>query len=322
MNNARTPSLRGVTFGKLRRDARNILRYARFVIVLGGDYPKVIDNGYRRTKSLPYARIIAVVGPVQHTGIILKNGVRMEIGYSRTRPYAQLEERLRDEYGNRGNRRWFLKPRPRAGHLSDEEFALVFPLITQCMASIVLEHRQNWKVKKSWWVDGPGEVERGVHFTIHHSDESMFRQMVLEDVRYRRERYISRHAAWVYYLLKRYKYSAYPSRQLRKFSKAQCVAEMLSQGHYTPFYRAVFLRCFAKGSHTRTLLDSIMETFGIDVSLSEREEYVLDHAPTVPKLVDLQCYRPPRQPIVHARESSVFEITLERRYREKNEIPF
>ncbi len=125
MNEAQKPSIRRVTKGKLERDAERIKTYARFVIVLGGNgtVSKIIDNE-RRKKNLPYAKIIAVVSD---------EGILMEIGYSRTRPYSQLEGWTRKEDGTRLTSRWHLKARPRARALTDGEFAQVYPYIIKCM---------------------------------------------------------------------------------------------------------------------------------------------------------------------------------------------
>ncbi|MHB8660802.1 MAG: hypothetical protein ACYC75_02605 [Minisyncoccota bacterium] len=253
----------------------------------------------------------------------MEKSVLMEIGYSRTRPYTQLEERPRGKDGHRSGRRWFLKQRTRVRNLSGEEFALVYPLIAQCMTAIVLECREKWGQKRPWFVIGPGEVERGIHFTISHADELLHQQFVREDARYRGDKYIRKHARWIRWLFGRYKSSYYTPKQMKSFARVQCVAEMLSQNHYTPFYRMVLCGYFKEGSRTRTILESIMEVFNIDISLTDLETHTLEPALiSLPWLINLRCYRPPQQPAVHARNSSIFELTLERSYREKNEIPF
>ena len=315
---------REVTFNKLVRDADNLRTYARFVILLKeGSQIEVIDNGNRRTQGLPYAKIIAVLGPVQHEGQALEESVLLEIGYSRTRPYAQLEVHLKNEDGQCSGQRWFLKPRSRVQDLSDEELVRVYPHIVQCVTAVVLEQRDTWLKKGTWWVSRCGEVERGIYFTVSQSDELLHRKFALEDVRYRKNRYIRRHAGWIRWLLGRYKYSSYTPIQIRAFTKARCIADMLKQDHYTPFYRNVLCRCLAKGSHSRKLLDLVIETFGINVSLTEQEARMFEPtAVSLPWLVNLQCYRPPEQPTVHACGSTVFELSLERRYREQNEVPF
>ncbi len=313
---------RGVTLEKLQRDAQNIRQYARFVIVLNGQQVEVIDNGHLRKEKLPYAKLVAVLGPVEHKGVSLKESVLMEIGYSRTRPYAQLEERPKDKNGDRSGRRWFLKGRARVGNLSDKDFSLVYPIVAQCMEQIVLECRENWGTKGPWYVNGPGEIERGIYFTVSHSDELLYRQLVCEDVRYRKQKYIVDHAVWIRSLLGKYKSSYYTAKQLKGFAKARIVAELLSQRHYTPFYRAVLLSCLTAGSHVRILFESIIEIFNIDISLTDQEAYALERDRHLPWLKNLRCYRPPIQPSVHAQGSSVFEIILERNYREQNEVPF
>lgn len=312
------PRPRKATLEKLKRDAKNLRAYARFVIVLGeSDRIEVIDNGARRAQGLPYARIIAVLGPAQYDGKSLSEGNLLEIGYSRTRPYASTE--LSENGGRSHQRGRLLKQRPRIRLLSDEEMSRVYPHIIECMRAIVAESRAGWKTKGAWYVKkrpgytkGPGAVEFGIHFTVSHSDRYLHRQFSLEDARHRKDTYILRHISWVRWLSKKYKFS----RQLKKHARARQIADMLSQGHYTAFYRTVLCRHFEEGSRARVLLDSIVEAFNIDVSLTEQEAHALESASiSLPQLVNLRCYRIPRQPTVHAREATVFEIVLEREYR-------
>lgn len=326
MDVIRESPLRGVTLDKLGRDVSNIRQYARFVIVLGGHQLEVIDNGHLRKEGLPYAKLIAVLGPTEYKGVSLRESVLMEVGYSKTRPYAQLEKRPIGDEREYSSRRWFLKERPRSRELSSDEFVSVYPHITCCMEKIVLEQRESWKTKEPWWRKGSGTgqaTDRGIHFTISHSDELLHRKFILEDVRYRKWKYISRHASWIRQSFSGYKCSSYTTKQLKSFDKMCRIAEMLSQGHYTPFYRVVLANCFADGSRPRFLLDSVMEAFEIDVSLTEQEAIGLEPLPVaLPKLKNLWCYRPPGQPLVQAKGSSVFELILERSYREKVETPF
>lgn len=175
MNAKEETSPRRVTIRKLQRDAQNLRAYARYVLVLKDGFVTVVDNADRRKKHLPYAKIIAVLGPVEYAGKLLQESVLMEIGYSRTRPYAQLEEQSKDEHGNRLNSRWHLKSRSRARILSDEELMLVYQHIVQCMTSIVLEQRESWTTKKPWFVKGARYVDRGIFFTISQSDALMHR---------------------------------------------------------------------------------------------------------------------------------------------------
>lgn len=334
MHEAKAHNPRRATPEKLKRDAKNIKEYARFVIVLkeSGEI-EVIDNGVRRAQGLPYARIIAVLGPVQYGGESLSEGNLLEIGYSRTRPYASTEL---SKNGGRSHRRGrCLKQRPRIRLLSDEEMARVYPHIIERMLTIILESCEHWKTrtwhvkKRPGYTKGPGEVGRGIYFTVSHSDRHLHRQFSLEDVRHRKDTYILRHISWVRWLFKKYKFS----RQLRKHARARQIADMLSQGHYTAFYRTVLCRHFGVGSRERVLLDSIVEQFNIEVSLTEQEAHVLELASVpLPQFVNLRCYRPLEQPTIHARGATVFELFLEKEHRlslersqheqQADEVPF
>lgn len=87
-----TNSCRQATLSKVQRDGHNLKQHARFVIVLRNGKPELIDNGRRQKQGLPFARTIVVLGPVRYQGILVSEAVLLEVGYGRTRPYAQLEE--------------------------------------------------------------------------------------------------------------------------------------------------------------------------------------------------------------------------------------
>ena len=313
-----TSSPRRATVEKLKRDTANLKAYARFVLVLKESGVVVIDNGFRKTQGLPYAKIIAVLGPAHYDGEDIPEGNLLEIGYSRTRPYASTEL----SKGERSHHRRFLKQRPRARSLSAGEMTRIHSHIVECMRTIVLELSAHWTTrtwcarKKPGYAKGPEEFGRGIYFTVHHSDRLLHKQFSLEDVRHRKDRYLLRHASWIRCLFREYASSQYTPKQLKSFARARRVVEMLSQDHYTPFYRTVLCRHFEEGSHERVLLDSIMKAFNIDVSVDEHGMRILESEPvSLPLFENLRCYRISDQPTVHARGATVFEIFLEREYR-------
>lgn len=315
--------LRRVTLEKLKRDADRVREYARFVIELAEEGPRLIDNGSRFRKGLPFARLIAVLGPAEHKGVGISQAVLLEIGYSRTRPYAQLEYRHRDEAGNRSrNDRWFLKSRPRVRELSYKEFVLIHPILGQCMAEIVLECRESWHNKGPWWVAGPGGVERGIYFTLSKSDRLLYRYILAEDMHFRKRRYISWHAQCIRYWIGHYRHAGYSQKQLRGFGGAQKVAELIER-YKDPVYRLVLVRSFSSGSKIYMLLCNIGEAFNLELDHSnEHTRLLFEEAPVnLAPLEHVSC-RIVKQPERQARGCVVFEVTLKRRYREREEIPF
>ncbi len=325
------PSRKGaprvVTPEKLDRDGKKLLKYARFAIVFSDGKPQLIDNGFRRKGGLPYAKLIVVLAPCEHGGRLIPHADVLEIGYSRTRPYMQMESRLHND-GDRLTGRWFIKERIRQRVISNDEIVLVYPIILECMAEIVLECREDWKVKKAWWVDGPGLIERGIYFTFSKSDRVLYRQMLIEDIYYRRTKYISRHASNIDYWLRRYQQSFYTSNELKSFVGAQKVAELLSR-YDTLFYRQVLLRSFGQRTKVRELVERIGWVFdlGLDKETDE-SELVWGNGPKVhlPRMTATHGYRVPHQPKDcpgnHASGCAIFEIILERNYRAQYEIPF
>lgn len=314
--------VRVATLGKVQRDGQNIMNYARFAIVLRGGVPELIDNGNLRKQCQPFAHLIAVIGPAHHLGTFVPEAVLLEIGYSRTRPYSQLEQLMAAKGGEKFSKPWSLKGRTRVRKISDPELQAVYPMIERCMAEIVLECRETWKNKGRWWVHGPGLVERGIRFTFDKSDRSLYRQMLLEDIRLRKEKYIRGHARRISRLIGGYRRADYSKQQLERFPGVERVAELLrEQTYYSPFYRRVLLECFKPDSHTRILLERLNRMFRF--GLEEESEYA-----TVVYGTDGPAFgswkfiraRVVDQPTKHAKNGLVVEVTIERNCREENEV--
>lgn len=323
MNGASRP--RRTTVGKLKRDAEKIKECARFVLLLSeSGTVDVIDNGARRAQGMPYVRTVSVLGPANYDGKFLPECNLLEVGYSRTRPYANTQMYLDIGLSRSGDEncvpRRHVNHRPRVRPLSEGDTARAYPYIVECIQTIVQELTEQWR-ETTWYArKEPHEAkglrfECGIYFTVSHADQMLHTQFGIEDVRHRKERYISRHASWIRSLFWSYA-SFYTTKQLQRFAKARRVADLLMKRHYTPFYRQILFNHFEADSRERILLDSIAEAFNVDVSsLTEHEAQVLIPSPIrLMPLENLRCYRPPKQPTVHAKGATVFEIFLEREY--------
>ncbi len=317
-----------VTLEKLKRDADRLRRFARFTIVIQGNNIELIDNGKLFREKQPFAQLIAVIGVIgsNDKGFDPETEtVLLEIGYSRTRPYAQAEWHATGPDGSRlRDRRWYLKPRIRARALNDDELKMVYPTIEQCIAQVVLERREMWETKGRWWVFGPGMVERGIYFTVDKSDRSLYRQLLAEDVRFRKERYMRGHAARISRSIGHYRSSYYSRRQLERFAGAAKVVALVNDTSYwNPFYRRALLECFNPGSHTRTVLERMGEFFHL--KFTEESEYATvlyeEVGPDLPWWKTIRG-RVVEQTKIQSRGRIVLEITLERKFRESNECPF
>lgn len=320
---------RKATPEKIESDVENVCRYARFAIVLKEGVPHLIDNGQLFRSDKPFARIIVVVGPLYQKGERSHEPtetVLLEIGYSRTRPYSRVEYHYKQSNGERQrNGRWYLKERTRVRGISDSELQTIYPVIEQCMAAIVLECREHWKHKERWWVSGPGLVDRGIYFTIDKSDHTLYRQVLLEDIRFRKDEYIHGHARRIRRLVGHYRYPDYSRQQLERFSGVGKVVELLREQTYDdPFYRRVLLECFKPGSHIREILERMNRFFDLQMmnSCDEYARVVYEEDGLKLPLWQAVRARLVQQPMWHAKNGLVFETILERRYREIHECPF
>lgn len=320
-------SVRVATLGKIQRDGERMKQFARFVIVLEKGVPKVIDNGHLYREGKSFAHLIAVLGPARHNGVLVPEAVLLEVGYSRTRPYMQLEQRKQEEDGRRlkDDGRWFLKKRVRARKISNCELGSVYPYIEQCMAQVVLECRETWRPesREPRWVDGPGWVDRGIYFTVSKSDRLLHRQILAEDVRYRKEKYILKHARHIDYWIGHYRLG-HSDQRLRGFTKISQAAELIASNNYrNPLYRRALLQSFPVNSRARLLLERMDSLFSLHLEEESDDTRLLEELRTVAlkPFQKIRC-RIVEQPKVHANGSIVTEVTLERTYRELNECPF
>jgi hypothetical protein len=320
-------SVRVVTLGKIQRDGQQLKQFARFVIVLRNGIPQLIDNGNRRRDGLPFARLITVLGPAHHEGVLVSEAVLLEIGYSRTRPYTQLEQVVATRKGARLAKTWFLKGRVRVRKISDQELKLVYSLIEQCMAQVVLECREDWKPesreKRYLKKGGAGWVDRGIYFTVSKSDQLLYRQVLAEDIRYRREKYINWHATCIRLWIGKYSLRN-SDKQLRQRMKVSQAAELISSKNYrNPLYRRALVESFPVNSRVRLLLERMDSIFNLRLGQESDEICLLEQtqADALQPFLSIRC-RVVNQPKVHANGSVVAEVTLERKFREDNECPF
>ncbi len=319
-------SVRVATLGKIQRDGERMKQFARFVIVLEKGSPKIIDNRHLLDEGKPFAHLIAVLGPARHNGVLVPEAVLLEVGYSRTRPYMQLEQRKHEEGGRRlKDGRWFLKERVRARKISNRELESVYPYMEQCMAQIVLECRETWSLESRAprWIDGPGWVDRGIYFTVSKSDRLLHRQILAEDVRYRKERYILKHARYIDHWIGHYRLG-HSDQRLRGFAKISQAAELVASKTYrNPLYRRVLLEVFPVNSRTRLLLERMDSIFSLRLEEESDDTRLVEELRSVARkpFQSIRC-RIVDQPKVHAKGSVVMEVTLERKFREKHECPF
>ncbi len=304
--------------GKLARDVVRVESYARFVITIQGGEVLLIDNKYR-VKKLPYMRIIAVTG-FENDDASDKR-VLLEIGYSRSRPYQQIEESSFPSIAGTG--RWCIKERKKTRTLSDEEMSLVYPSIVRCMADIVLETRETWECKESWYIPGQGLVERGVYFTFHLDDALLCRHMLFEDRDYRCARYIHHHAGCVRYWLRRYKQSYYSPKELRSFVGVKKVASLMREHYSDVLYRkALFKSIISKRPHLEGILDAIVLQYELPTCNDDIKLFLGDGDWVLPRMEIVYCRRIFDQPKKHAQDCLVFEIMLSDDFRERHEFPF
>jgi hypothetical protein len=290
LNSARQPALE-----KLARDVTSLKKHARFIVLLTNSGPQIIDNHRIEKEGGLLGQIIAVLGPAFSEGVFVEQALLLEIGYSSTRPYskARFKKKFRERQG------YHLKPfealhgRRQVRQLSNEELRLVYPLIEQCMWEIVSECRAQWKPESRGlrWVRGAGWIPRGIFFSFRKSDVSVYRQILMEDLRYRRYRYIAEHARMIRHWLKGVARNG-SVQQLARNSEANKVAELLTLRYATPLYFHTLLAFFGIDIGLHQLVLRIAEVFKVPFIAEDAEaRHALETQDSpLPEFEKIRCY--------------------------------
>ncbi len=299
----------GVTKEKLLRDVEHVRAHARTVICL--DENACVREVIDRANDPHPACLVVVLAPVMYEHECIESVV-LEIGYSRARPYSSIEQ----------GGALFMPERRRFVRANAKQLAGAYPAILRAMENIVLLARCGWKNRGTWFRSGPGYIERGIVFTVAKEDRALYRQVLREDVRMRRERYIDWHAKCIARWIGHYRHAGFSRQQLLLFSGARKVGELLSR-YTSPFYREALLREFREGSLLHTLVEHIADANSIDLrSTSEAALLWGERDGVALPLAKNVRFRLRAAPSVHGAGCVVFEVTLEKEFREREECPF
>ncbi len=215
---------------------RVLHREARFVLRVTGVGVEIINNHLLVTDSIPLIVVTALRPTVQG----LREVSVLEIGYQRARPYSRV---------HRNRNRLRLERRSPQFAVTESEFRLAYPEILRCLQTVLDETRGRWKSVETWWV-GSRPVERGVEITVREDDHWLHEAFMREHVRFFRDRWLPRYAAWINSKLRYSKYNQY-----RTYGpNVQEVVESLGRSTYLddPALRAVLLSLCRK----RMLIES------------------------------------------------------------------
>lgn len=256
---------------KFARDAQIMSESARFVIRIGKDgIVSKQDNHPRMDGGLPIAYIIVVIAYISYEGLETE-AVVLEMGCHRHRPYAQIENRKIPDPS--GRRRWSIKPRlriPESVFNPEKDVRItqeVYGIICDCMADMLLECREPWNYHSKQTVFYRGEkrsieFERGIFFSVDRSDEWLYRQMLLEHMRYMHGRSLYQgHIGVLRRWIGKYK-ELHSWKKLRLFAGALSTARLI--GHYAcPVHQAALLYYLEGRVWLTTILVHVCQTLGV-----------------------------------------------------------
>ena len=217
-----------VMVGKALRDASLLREKARFVIVLDKDASgniycrELIDN----TKPGYIVSVIAILAPVQLFGgrFTLDQGLVLEIGLSRGRPYTQAE--IKSDESDRG--RSAIKGRRKLCDISFPEMEVAWPKIIDflCKATTKLQNGRTYQ--NNYVLPGRDYVfEAGMRITVSKKDKILYWKIVIEDERSRTRSYLADRAEWIAKSLRPYLGSKVSGNRFKNLKGVSAVAGAL-----------------------------------------------------------------------------------------------
>ncbi|PIR44777.1 MAG: hypothetical protein COV10_02740 [Candidatus Vogelbacteria bacterium CG10_big_fil_rev_8_21_14_0_10_51_16] len=206
---------------KAMGDARRLREDMRFVILLeGGQVDSLFaSTGCRIVENHRYVgNGIAVLGPALVHGVFMPDVLLCEISLSRGAPYATSEI-------GRNGARCYLSRRRRVRKLESEELHLVWPVVEDILEHVMTETRKGWTTQGPWYWRKGRKAERGVYAVVSDEDGLLHHKVLLEDLRYRRHKYLDRYVRAIRYWLRGYK-RQYSDEQVRSYRGMQKVADL------------------------------------------------------------------------------------------------
>lgn len=200
---------------KIKRDATNVKRYARFAIIIDidGGILEVIENPAKHGFTQP---IIAILAPSVVGNQIISETVVFEMTYGRAVPYRRIEENI-----SGGNVRIPLMARRRVRVITSMELRNAWESLEKALLSVLKERLSKWKGRgeKFWLGHGHGYY-RGVFFRFIAEDQDVLRQLWREHLVYRKPRLQN-----IFRMISRLRYSYYSEKQLRSFESVRQFVE-------------------------------------------------------------------------------------------------
>ncbi len=230
---------------KAQRDVAELERLARFVITIENDGSiRLTSNCGTESNGRPVITLIAVVAHVPNLDRSMKASV-LEIGYRRARPYRRVEHTQTGAL--------LLQRRDESHHLTGPQFQAIYPILLECLETILSETRAGWKSDEPWFINGR-YYERGVQITVRHSDIMLCRALLRESLTYFRIAHGPRFIRWLNFKLRYSNYSRYSIRQYGPNVRLAAASFMRSQFSKRPLWTEALLRHVQK----RALFESAL----------------------------------------------------------------
>lgn len=291
---------------KAERDAESLKRYARFVIVVEIDGSTRVISNYRRLLAgeivIP---LIVVMCPIEISGHYSWVSA-LEIGYKRARPYQRVEHTQ--------TRELLLKNRDPGHRLTEAQFIAIYPIVLNCLETVLIETRAKWKSDDAQFVNGH-MYERGVQITVRHSDTLLCQALLRESLNYFQIVYGNKMTRWLNWKLRYSKFNKYNYKLYGPNVRTAAASVFRSKFITRPFWTEALLRCVVK----RKLLESALQdlhgfTPVWDTETATAFEGTLPRIPSAEGLFIWHTFDQPSEKLgSHARGCSRFEVLFNRR---------
>ncbi len=327
------PNQRAPTVEKIRSDGIRMYCEARYVIVLNEE-GEVVE---KINRSITYTgNFLVILAPVIYKGWKVNLSVVLEIGFSRSVPYQQFEKWLGEEKVATKGRRPICK-------LTDEKVILLLSLLSDIVKIVALEETHYWKSVTYGGEKNPARSRRidwkcGIFASIPVDEEILCYAVYVLDIE-TRSVYLKEKSFFIKFWFRNFKLAHYSRNQLRSFTGAQKVAEMIMNAEYPKHYLQVVIGSLS--SRNKILLELCVRAFSKEPKEGEEYKELEDllKTPEPPALYtllqskfesnvvteiksgwNLNGYiwdKRDKERIVHAKNALRFEIGLDKKDREK-----
>lgn len=301
--------MNSVTQRKAWQDGENLYRHARAVIVIDAN-GEVIE--IKNMVQGWIVNVLAILGPMNVHGKLVKRTVRAEIGFGRTVPYKPAENSILGGR-NRVAKRNVLK------RLTGEEQRALLHVVVKTIQSVVDREVMHWKrltYTKSMHSDSI-VYTRGKFITVPLDFPLLSFFCLAQDMKTRVNGHLSEFAARTRHGFEKVKYATYSPKELKRIKAVQYTANNLAEANYSEYMLDILRRKVGRlGSKSRALFEQTLEVYKIHPCNKQKDFLYLGYKDMFPPTTEKELLEIfPLDVVTHGKRVNMRERKKSPKYR-------